>query len=99
MPFTSTHFMDKYVRPNWKAVLGFFTPAATSLTYAVTEASAGGENITQAEWVTALCAAFLTGGLVYGKANTDPLAQRQDESVQPPTPYEPEHRADDPGEH
>ena len=88
MPMTGAHrirrAIDTYVRPNWKAVIGFLTPTATTLTYAVTEASAGKEAITQGEWVTAICAAFLTGGLVYSKGNTDPRAEHQDESVQPP---------------
>lgn len=75
--------MDK-IAPYWKAVIGFFAPAATMLTGAVLEGSDGGSHITQGEWITALCAAVITGGAVYAKGNTDPHARHQDESVQPP---------------
>lgn len=57
------------VRPYWKAVVGFLAPGAVVLTSAVTEASAGGEHITQGEWVTAACAAVITAAAVYAKAN------------------------------
>lgn len=97
MPYHNSHrhLMDTVVRPHWKAVLGFLTPTATFLTYAVTDASKAGEHITQGEWVTAICAAFLTGGTVYFKGNKDPAGTRQDESVQPPEDGE---HADDDGD-
>jgi hypothetical protein len=57
------------IRPYWKAVVAFIAPSAVVLTSAVTEASAGGETITQGEWVTAVCAAFITSAAVYGKSN------------------------------
>lgn len=53
----------------WKAILGFVAPAATVLVSAVTDPSDGGSTITQAEWVTAACAAVITGGLVAVKGN------------------------------
>jgi hypothetical protein len=53
----------------WKAVLAFIAPAAGVLIFAVNEASAGGEAITQAEWVTALCTAVVTSGSVAAKGN------------------------------
>ncbi len=56
--------------PYWKAIIGFVAPGAVVLTSAVTEASAGGEHITAGEWVTAACAAVITGAAVYGKSNT-----------------------------
>ena len=58
------------IAPYWKAVVGFVAPAAVVLTSAVTESSKHGEHITQGEWVTAICAAVITGAAVYGKSNS-----------------------------
>lgn len=55
--------------PYWKALIGFAAPAAVVLTSAVLDSSARGETITQGEWVTAVCAAVITGAAVYGKSN------------------------------
>lgn len=57
------------IRPYWKAVVGFLAPGAVVLTSAVTDPSAGGERITQGEWVTAACAAIITSAAVYTKRN------------------------------
>lgn len=62
--------IDK-VRPYWKAIVGFVAPGAVVLTSAVLEGSAGNEAITQGEWVTAVCACFITGAGVFFKANRD----------------------------
>ena len=48
----------------WKALIGFVTPGAVLITAAVTEGSPGGTTITQAEWITAVCAMVITGGAV-----------------------------------
>jgi hypothetical protein len=69
--------------PFAKAILGFVAPGAVIIGGAVTAASDGGSHITTAEWVTALVACVLTGGLVFGVPNKDPQATHQDESVQP----------------
>ena len=52
-----------------KAVVAFIAPGAIVLTSAVTEGSAGGEAITQGEWVTALCATVITAAGVYAIPN------------------------------
>lgn len=57
------------IAPYWKAVIGFIAPAAVVITSSVTEASAGGVGITAGEWVTAACAAIITGAAVYSKSN------------------------------
>ncbi len=72
------------IAPYLKAVVGFVAPAAAVLIASVLEKSPAGENITTGEWVTALCAALVTAGGVYGVPNKDPQALHQDESVQPP---------------
>lgn len=59
----------KYVAYYWKATLGFLAPAAVVITSATLEASAGGDKITQAEWITAACAAVITAGAVGLKEN------------------------------
>lgn len=55
----------------WKAVMGFLAPAAVVLTASVLEGSAGGESITQGEWITAACAAVVTAGAVGLKGNKE----------------------------
>ena len=64
-----------------KAVVAFIAPGAVVLTAAVTEASAGGELITQGEWVTALCATVITAGGVYLVPNK-PTARQQEQALQ-----------------
>jgi hypothetical protein len=66
----------------WKAVLAFFAPAAGILIFAVNEASAGGESITQGEWVTALCTAVVTAGGVAAKGNVARKPEDHAKSVQ-----------------
>ena len=70
--------------PYWKAFVGFVAPGAVVLGSAVTDGSQGGSSITTAEWVTALVACLVTSAAVYTAPNRDPLAEHQDESVQPP---------------
>ena len=55
----------------WKAVVAFVAPGAAIIGSAVTEASDGGSNITQAEWITALVACLLTAGAVATTTNKD----------------------------
>ncbi len=74
--------MDK-ITPYLKTVFGFLTPGAVILGSAVTEASDGGANVTQAEWITALVACIITGSLVFAVPNKDPRGTHQDDSVQP----------------
>lgn len=74
------------IAPYWKAVMGFITPGVIVLGGALLEGSAGGSDVTQTEWITAVVAMFVTGGAVFTKANGDPTGTHQDESVQPP-PY------------
>lgn len=57
------------VQPYWKAVVAFVAPAATLLTIAVTESSAGGEIITAAEWWAAGLACIITAAGVYATPN------------------------------
>jgi hypothetical protein len=52
-----------------KTIAGFLVPAATVLISAVTSPSDGGSTITNAEWVTAACAAIITAGTVFGVKN------------------------------
>lgn len=61
--------MIEKVSPYYKAVMGFIAPAAVVLVSAVTEASAGGADITSAEWITAACAAVLVAAGVYSVPN------------------------------
>lgn len=72
------------LKPYGKAIVAFLAPAAVSLTSAVQDASAGGSTVTGGEWLTAVCACFITAGVVYAVPNKDPQAAHQDESVQPP---------------
>lgn len=60
--------MEK-ITPYLKAVVGFIAPGAVILTSAVTTGSAGGEAITNGEWVTALCATVITAAGVYAIPN------------------------------
>jgi hypothetical protein len=59
----------EYVAYYWKAVVGFVAPAAAIIISSVMDGSAGGETITQGEWITALCTAFVTAAAVAAKAN------------------------------
>lgn len=77
-------FVDTYIRPYAKALVGFAAPAAGTIIAAVQEGSPGHETITQAEWVTALCIAVATSAGVGITPNKDRLGKKQDESVQPP---------------
>jgi hypothetical protein len=63
--------------PYWKAVLGFITPAALIIISSVTDASAGGQDITASEWITAACTAIVTAGGVYTIKNR-PLPEKPD---------------------
>jgi hypothetical protein len=58
--------------PYWKAVVGFVAPGAVIITAATLDSSAGGDVITQAEWITAACACLITGASVYAKSNNTP---------------------------
>ena len=75
--------MEK-IAPYWKAVVGFVAPGAVLLSAAVTEASKGGEHITDGEWITAILAMIITSAGVWAVPNKDPRALHQRESVQPP---------------
>ena len=59
----------EYVRYYWKAVIAFVAPGAVIVGSAVLEGSAGGETITQGEWVTALVAAIVASAGVAAKSN------------------------------
>lgn len=72
------------ITPYLKAVVAFVTPGVVALVAAVQDASPGGSAVTGPEWVGIGAACVLTGGLVYGVPNKDPLGVKQDESVQPP---------------
>lgn len=69
--------MDK-IAPYWKAVVGFIAPGVVAIASAVTEASAGGTAITQAEWITAACATIITAAAVYATPNKpqEPVSYR-----------------------
>ena len=66
-------FVDKFVRPCWKAIVGFVAPATGTLIAAVQDGSAGGSAITGGEWLTALCVAFATAGGVFAIDNRGKL--------------------------
>ena len=51
----------------WKGILAFLVPGAVVIGSSVTGNSDGGSTITTAEWVTALVAMIVTGGLVDGQ--------------------------------
>jgi len=55
-----------------KALVGFLVPAAVVITSSVQEGSDGGSAITTAEWITAACAAVITGGGVWAVKNRAP---------------------------
>lgn len=73
------------VKPYLKAVIGFITPGVVALVAAVQDSSPGGSAVTGPEWVGIGAACILTGGAVFLTPNKDPLAEHQDESVQPPS--------------
>lgn len=62
--------MDK-IAPYWKSVVGFVAPGAVLLTSAVTDG-----HISLSEWVTAVCACFITsaGVLLIPNKPTPPSA-------------------------
>lgn len=64
-----------------KAIVAFIAPGAIVLTSAVTEGSAGGELITQGEWVTAACATVITAAGVYWTPNK-PTVKQQEQALQ-----------------
>jgi hypothetical protein len=64
-----------------KAMLGFAVPAATVIVSAVTAGSDGGSTITTPEVVTALCAAVITGGTVFGVKNKPARGHRRKANV------------------
>lgn len=70
------HAMIDKIAPYWKAVVAFVDPAAVTLTSAVTETSAGGTSITPGEWVTAVCACFITAAAVYAVPNVPRRSRR-----------------------
>lgn len=57
------------IRECWKGVLGFVAPGAVLIGSAVLESSAGGDRITQAEWITAVVACVVTGSAVFSVPN------------------------------
>ena len=57
--------MMEKVAPDWKAVVGFMAPGLLVILSAVLEGSAGGVEITQAEWITAAATAFVTSAGVF----------------------------------
>lgn len=59
-----------------KTVVGLLVPAAVVIGSSVTDASDGGSTITQAEIVTAIVAAIVTSGSVFGVKNTRPAGHR-----------------------
>ena len=61
--------MLDFIAPYWKAVVAFLAPAAVALTAAVQADSAGGDAITTAEWIAAVCACFITSAAVYAVPN------------------------------
>jgi hypothetical protein len=72
------------VAPYYKAVAGFVVPFLGSLATALVESSDNASEITGSEWLQAVLVALVAGGAVFAVPNRDPLAQHQDESVQPP---------------
>ena len=68
------------IAPYFKAVIAFIAPGAVLITAAVTEASAGGEVITQGEWITALCATVITAAGVYAVPNAPKPADGKHEA-------------------
>jgi hypothetical protein len=87
--------LDK-IKPYAKAVVAFLVPTAGSLVGAMQDASPGGSTVTAAEWIGALIIGVTSSGFVYGTPNRDPLALRQNESVQPPYVGKHGEEGDDP---
>lgn len=54
----------------WKAVVGFIAPGAVLIGAATLSESAGGDHITQSEWITALVACIVTASGVAAVRNT-----------------------------
>ncbi len=73
--------------PYMKATVAFLTPGLTTLGLALQATSEGGSTVTATEWVGIALASLATAGVVFAVPNRDPLAQHQDESVQPPDPF------------
>lgn len=71
--------MEK-LAPYWKAVVGFIAPGLLVLVSSVIEGSAGGVEITAAEWITAIATSFITSAGVYTVPNR-PLPEKN-----PPVP-------------
>lgn len=86
-------WIDKYIRPCWKAVVGFVAPAAGTLIAAVQDGSAGGSAIVQSEWVTALCVAVATAAGVWTVGNKGEFGKGVVEPA-PAAPAEPVEGAD-----
>ena len=72
------------IAPYYKAVAAFVVPFLTAIIAALLETSDGGSKVMTNEWLTAIVAALLAGGVVFAVPNLDPNAQHQAESVQPP---------------
>jgi hypothetical protein len=73
----------EHIAPYWKAVMGFIAPGAAILVSSVMDGSAGGEAITQGEWITAVCTAVITSAAVYAKSN-GPMPQNGRYEAVPP---------------
>jgi uncharacterized membrane protein len=56
----------------WKAVVGFIAPGAVLVGAATLSESAGGDRITQSEWVAALVACIVTAAGVAVAKNAPP---------------------------
>ena len=74
------------IAPYYKAVAAFVVPFLTAIIAALLETSDGGSKVMTNEWLTAIVAALLAGGVVFAVPNKDPEGEHQEESVQPPTP-------------
>jgi hypothetical protein len=72
------------IAPYYKAVAALLVPFLTAIGVALTEGSDDGSAITGNEWITAIVAGLLAGGVVFAVPNKDPQATHQAESVQPP---------------
>lgn len=66
------------IAPYLKAVVGFLTPGVVALGFAIQDGSPGNSAITQAEWVAALVACFMTGGAVFTVKNSGPQHRADD---------------------
>jgi len=76
------------VAPYAKAITGAIIAALSALSVALIPDSAAGatSNVTSSEWVTIAIAFLVALSAVWAIPNTDPEAEHQEESVQPPTP-------------